>query len=288
MGWLSKIGDWLNPIGKGLDIVGSVMGLFGNNQNKKNYEAQKEFAQSGLRWKVEDAKAAGIHPLFALGAPATQFAPSFINDSPSESLSRIGQSLQRAQNVTKTPSEKMIDWIKMEQEQEILKKLRLENIGLRRELKTPSFPDVVVNRDFPSLDVGNILDRMHGIDIIKEPARITKSDRHGTKEAGTIPGAVELKLPGGRVTTVPPQDAQGLDETWFAPRQYDLIRAMDYLKGVFTGKIHDDYFPNSKPRKGYKWVYNRFTGAYEEKPIYYRNIGEKVYDYFHRRKGVRR
>ena len=35
---------------------------------RQEYQNQKEFAQHGLRWKVEDAKQAGINPLVALGA----------------------------------------------------------------------------------------------------------------------------------------------------------------------------------------------------------------------------
>lgn len=45
--------------------------------NELNYQAQKEFAQNGIRWKVADAKAAGLHPLAALGASPLGFSPSF-------------------------------------------------------------------------------------------------------------------------------------------------------------------------------------------------------------------
>ncbi|UOF76958.1 minor capsid protein [Microviridae sp.] len=45
--------------------------------NRKNYEAQKEFAQHGIQWKVEDSKAAGLHPLFGAGLGGASFSPSF-------------------------------------------------------------------------------------------------------------------------------------------------------------------------------------------------------------------
>ena len=44
--------------------------------NRMNYEQQKEFAQHGIRWKVEDAKAAGLHPLHALGGSTASYSPS--------------------------------------------------------------------------------------------------------------------------------------------------------------------------------------------------------------------
>lgn len=45
-------------------------------QQDKNIAFQKEFAQHGVRWRVEDAKAAGVHPMYALGASGAAFAPN--------------------------------------------------------------------------------------------------------------------------------------------------------------------------------------------------------------------
>jgi len=67
--------------------------------NAENNALQEKFAQEGIRWKVADAKKAGIHPLYALGAQTTSFQPSSIGHQPnsiSENLSRAGQSLDRA------------------------------------------------------------------------------------------------------------------------------------------------------------------------------------------------
>lgn len=48
---------------------------FANSQFDKNYAMQKEFAQHGIRWRVKDAKAAGLHPLYAIGANPSQATP---------------------------------------------------------------------------------------------------------------------------------------------------------------------------------------------------------------------
>ncbi|WNK12468.1 MAG: DNA pilot protein [Microvirus sp.] len=59
-------------------LVSSLIG--GSNQrqaNEQNYNAQKEFAQNGLQWKAADARAAGLHPLAALGSSGAAFSPSF-------------------------------------------------------------------------------------------------------------------------------------------------------------------------------------------------------------------
>jgi hypothetical protein len=57
----------------GLKIAGDILGGRKDRQsvrdtNSANIAMQKEFAQQGIGWKVADAKKAGIHPLFALGA----------------------------------------------------------------------------------------------------------------------------------------------------------------------------------------------------------------------------
>lgn len=66
------------------DIVGGLTGIdFGrsdredraNAQFDQNMAMQKEFAQMGVRWRVEDAKAAGLHPLAALGVQPSQSSP---------------------------------------------------------------------------------------------------------------------------------------------------------------------------------------------------------------------
>lgn len=44
--------------------------------NYFNYNAQKEFAQNSIQWKTQDAKNAGIHPLYALGNNASSYTPS--------------------------------------------------------------------------------------------------------------------------------------------------------------------------------------------------------------------
>lgn len=59
-------------------ILGAgALGAFGQSSaNSDNVRYQKAFAQRGIRWRVADAKKAGVHPLFALGANPASFTPS--------------------------------------------------------------------------------------------------------------------------------------------------------------------------------------------------------------------
>lgn len=92
-------------IGSGIaSALGSIIG--GRSQakaqeqaNLQNIAMQREFAQQGIRWKVEDAKAAGLHPLFALGGSGATFTPSVqpvFNQGIGPALQSMGQGVSRA------------------------------------------------------------------------------------------------------------------------------------------------------------------------------------------------
>lgn len=78
-----------HPTGKPLAIY---------DQMYQNYVWQKEFAQNGIQWRVEDAKNAGLHPLYALGGGGAAFAPSgvAVDGPPSYVGTDHGQNLASA------------------------------------------------------------------------------------------------------------------------------------------------------------------------------------------------
>jgi len=87
----------------------AVSGLLGNKGAKdagdSNAALQREFAQNGIRWKVEDAKAAGIHPLYAIGAPTFSASPSYVAPGVPD-LTTVGQDIGRAIDAKRTPPER--------------------------------------------------------------------------------------------------------------------------------------------------------------------------------------
>lgn len=105
------------------DLISAGISLFQGDQNRKaqeeinrqqmqlareNMAQQREFAQQGIRWKVDDAKAAGLHPLAALGAQTTSFSPVSVGDmsAPSLDLGSMGQNIGRAIDAATTAEEK--------------------------------------------------------------------------------------------------------------------------------------------------------------------------------------
>lgn len=67
------------------------------SSNEANAGLQREFARYGIRWKVEDAKAAGLHPLYAIGAVTPQAQASYQMDPLGVGISAAGTSLDNWQ-----------------------------------------------------------------------------------------------------------------------------------------------------------------------------------------------
>lgn len=91
-------------ISAGANLLG---GLLGNKAAKKERDTQIAFAQNGIQWKVKDAEAAGIHPLFALGAPTSSYSPISTGGGLGEGVAAMGQDLGRAADAAKAPQQKM-------------------------------------------------------------------------------------------------------------------------------------------------------------------------------------
>lgn len=106
---LAGIGAILGGVGQ---AAGGAAGLFGGGGGsnywqqlgimREQAQLQREFAQNGIQWRVRDAQAAGIHPLYALGGSGASYSPSAVHvgDSGSPDLGRdlrdMGQGIGRA------------------------------------------------------------------------------------------------------------------------------------------------------------------------------------------------
>lgn len=123
--------NFLAPlISGGLSLVG---GLLGNQQKsegqQREIENQKEFAQNGIRWRVEDATRAGVHPNVALGAQGSQYVPVGLGDNDTAaSFSAAGQDFSRAIEATRTSPERAGAYV------QATEALTLERMGLENEL----------------------------------------------------------------------------------------------------------------------------------------------------------
>lgn len=115
-------------IAAGTSLLG---GFLGNKSAKKaadlEYQRQKEFAKSGVQWKVEDAKKAGIHPALALGAQPASYSPSAYTGDMGGAISQAGQDISRAIDTTRSVSSRQDAFTTT------MQKLSLEKAGLENE-----------------------------------------------------------------------------------------------------------------------------------------------------------
>lgn len=96
------------------DILGAVGGFIGGKKDREsaefqqavNIQQQERFAKEGIRWRVEDAKAAGLHPLYAIQGAGASFSPNPIYTNFGETYSRMGQDLGRAATAVVSASER--------------------------------------------------------------------------------------------------------------------------------------------------------------------------------------
>lgn len=130
-------------IGAGASLLGGLFNKSSADDNRaaqermaaQNIAQQREFAQHGIRWKVDDARAAGIHPLFALGANTTSFSPvsvgSSADTSMGDAIASAGQNIGRAVQAGQTRAERSTSAIA---DALILEKAGLENELLRTQI----------------------------------------------------------------------------------------------------------------------------------------------------------
>lgn len=115
-------------IGAGSNILGGVASAFGSSAaSREEYERQKEFAQNSVSWRVQDAKKAGLHPLYALNASAASYSPqAAVGDD--YGLSAAGNSFADIYSRSPSKAEKA-----MQQQQRLLNDAQLASTKLSME-----------------------------------------------------------------------------------------------------------------------------------------------------------
>lgn len=131
-------------ISAGVKLLGGYLGDKATEKNnaanlaaqremaERNEALQREFATSGIQWKVKDAESAGIHPLYALGANTVSYSPQSLGGGSSAStglssaLADTGQDISRAIRATSSDQDRAYN--------DTMKKLNLRKAGLENDL----------------------------------------------------------------------------------------------------------------------------------------------------------
>lgn len=118
--FLKKAADTVtggNLLSAGTSIIGGLLDSgSARDVGSQNADLQREFAQNGITWKVEDAKRAGIHPLYALGAQTLGASPSYVSsNSMGSALAEAGQNLSRSIHAKSTSADRLAERLAMAQ-----------------------------------------------------------------------------------------------------------------------------------------------------------------------------
>lgn len=189
MGFLSSIGKaigavtgfatanpWLgSALGTGFDFLGGSLNRSAQQEaSARNGATQDEYARHGIQMRVADAKAAGIHPLYALNAQTYNASPSHVGDTSfGDSVSRMGQNISRAVDATRTTSQRA-------------QSLSLENAGLQNELLRAQISQIhrANNPPFPGTPM--TLDGQ-GNSSSRDPSTISDVGFAETEQGGLTP-----------------------------------------------------------------------------------------------------
>lgn len=243
---------------------------------RDQFQFQKDLAKKQMQWRVEDAKAAGLHPLAVLGLSPSSFSPVSAGSPTAaldtSSLSGLGQNIDRAIMAGKNSQERQeaIGYLKADAE------LTLRNKQLNNELVETELADKrfrLQQQMFPPAPtVNSATGLIPGVDsprlVSPEPMRTTPHLETG-KEPGSNPSVGWLQNPDGTFSPVMSDEAKNRLEDDFVG---ELLwsgrnRVMPHLRwvtGLGDNKISEP--PRSLLPKGAKgW---RYTGWGSYAPIF--------------------
>lgn len=265
-------------IGGGASLIGGFLNRDSYNEAAwQNRRMQEDFARNGLRWRIEDAKAAGISPLAALGFNGPTPTAQMVGDtSLGNALGDMGQNIGRAISQTKTEPERKLADLQVKgyeldlQNKEIENQIKMYQLG---QLKAtgPSMPGGS-SFAFPGLPGQGDATKAA---VKVEPAKITASaPGRAAETAGLLPGVSYYSSDHG-INEVIPQD---LSE----PMEDDPIGKMIWRLNNTIRPFWDD---SGKPAKGLPKGYKSWQRGFdfqwhpskEEKPLNpYRRVEEAL------------
>lgn len=258
MGWKEMVSVFAPIVG------GTTAGFLSQGENAHarnqadqemaaNIKMQREFAKNGIRWRVEDAKAAGLHPLAALGASSMGYSPvtsiSEPDHSRSDMVRDLGQNISRATMVMATPEEKAYRSLQVES-------LAIDNALKKKELEGTRGPGLPSNSGLAAHLLGqNPLDyNFQGSRVLENPT--VKSHAASGKPfeaAGEYTDYVFSRTATG-LHPVPSKENQEAIEDKFVPETLFALR--NYLYPNFSQGTRNAMRPSLKDHPlppGYTW-----------------------------------
>lgn len=295
---------WPAALGAAAAVGGSIYGTYSSiKRQKKAMKFAKRLAKKQIRWRVADAKAAGLHPLAALGiSPAS--GPG-IPAADTSGYSEAGMAVDRALREIPDKHEKLMNRLELQNARAELDRKRLVNVGLQQEIEE------VERNKTPVVDERGVLiqgqgDAMPSGKIGYPPGVLFQSvvrnvQKQPGLEAGDTAGEQSYEVPtltGPARIAAPSQPfSEPVESSWHTQLQYGLVKGLD-MASAFRAyiapwsdnarvvrnrlrKYRDTHL--RKARKGFSWQYDPLSGAWVERKgkrkLFSRYSGSKVWSY---------
>lgn len=263
MGLFSSVLDF----GKSLiaPVVGGAFGLAGAKVSQDsaedaaaaNAQVQREFAQQGIQWRVEDARKAGIHPLYALGSGGASASPVAVGDTAMGSaIADFGQNVGRAIDATRSAPAR---------DSSRLSDLQLERAALENQLLRAQITQVhrASNPPLPSAAAPSVLSGQGDSGYVVSPVDIPATTGRGAAEAGAVPSVTWQRTDSGGLVPVMSRSSGSNSGDILEPQTIDWWwrnRLSSWYSGIRPPSTSDVLPPPHLLRVGrpsdYEWKWN--------------------------------
>lgn len=257
--------------------------------NQRNIDLQKEFAQMGLRWKVADAQAAGIHPLAAMGAQTIGFSPVEVGqnvptfqqpppaipeDGAAIGLANAGQDVARALDAARTNEMRNLA------AGQTMTALAIQRAGLENQLLASKIAVVKQGGGLPPAQAFDQRYLVTGQGQTQLPTvedvplqRNSSAPGRPFEEGGAVTELGWLRAPndryGSRYSPVRSADAaQRMEDDPYAGLSFAIRNQLLPALGLNINPP-----PNQLLRPGHVWAFDPLQGVYHQRPMYNANEG---------------
>lgn len=255
---------------------------FTREMDTLNYERQLDAAKNSIQWKVADAKAAGLHPLYAMGSSGINIAPSSLVgtsvspsvEAPSTSrssmggaLNEMGQNISRAIMSMETREERQ-ERAKLHAYTDASRALSLENQALENDYLRSNIARLQreqVGPPAPSAHMGGGVASPRVQPVPAQP--VINSPYDNSREAGNITDRSYSRGVDGRLYATPSADVKQRIEDNVV--QESLWNWRNLVVPFFS---KNNKVPSTKEfplPKGQAWGYDRWSQSY--RPYYLSN-----------------
>lgn len=250
--------------------------------NAENIKYQKQFAKRAIRWKVRDAKRAGLSPLAALGAQTVAFSPSSVGATQagqgiSAAAEAMGQGISRAGAAFGDIETRNNQYVTQ------LQKLQVDNMNLQNQ-KLASEIAVTTQAGQPPATPTNrwLVDGQGQTSLPKSPLiqdsplkRVVSDPGRPHSEPGAVTDSGYLRTPTGYAPVMSTDAKERLEEDWIGGLTWNVrnrllqnlqlyLNPPPAIKNGWYNPLRQEYQPgNDRADKSGDWFKKNSRGEWD-------------------------